>query len=164
MRWLRSWPAETPPGRAHVIDELPRLVIRDYDYRSALYGVQDDVLLLEWDVAMGADDMAAFAERAEQKPDEVLVAPYKLYPAGSAPVWVHRVRIGEHRTRFVHSHEQLCDYFGLGCVYLPYALIAEFIRENGDSPLNDLTFSAWHYRTHGPVAIDWSLHPAHLHS
>src|SRR6266705_1341970 len=78
MRLIRSWPAKPPAGRACVQDGMERLVMDGYDYRC-IEAIDDDVLLLEWDIAIGEHELVRFAERARQAPDRVLVAPYPLY-------------------------------------------------------------------------------------
>jgi hypothetical protein len=163
MRWVRSWPATIPAGRAHVVDEMPRLVIADYDYRP-LASVQDDVCLLEWDVALDPADARRFERTAGQEPDRVLVAPYRLHLPGEPWAWAHRRVLCDGRHGWVHSGEPTCDYFGFGCIYLPWSLVSRFLRERAGEPLNDETFSKWHREAIArPVAIDWSIRPVHLH-
>lgn len=158
MRLVRSWPEVIPQGRAHVIDEIQRIVIKDYDYASTLRDLDDDVLLLEWDIAVGQEDLWAFAQRATAASDGVLVAPYRLYPEGTGllgPVWAHRRNYLE----FVDEDEPVCWMFGLGMVYLPRHLLAAF---DGDR-LDDGLFSEWHYQKVGkPVPICWDVRPVHL--
>ena len=170
MKLLRSWPATVPPGRAYVHDAVPRLVMRDYDYRI-LGDVDDDVLLIEWDLAIGKDDLVEFADRARATPDRVLVAPYRLYAYSSdrdrpAPVWAHRRYIGTPETgQLVHVAEgdPVAHLWGLGLTYLPRQVIAAFLAAwSGD--VSDGSMSGWHYRNVEPgVPITWDIRPVHLH-
>ena len=70
MKILRSFPepGKIPPGRAYVADDLEKLYTplgaggrADF---SALRGLADDVILVEWDVAVDRADMARFARLA----------------------------------------------------------------------------------------------------
>jgi hypothetical protein len=157
MRLLRSWPARIPEGRSYVVDDLPRLVIDGFDY-AALRTSSDDVLLLEWDIAVGQEDLLRFAQRAAATPDDVLVAPYRLYPEGSGwsePVWAHRRNYLE----WVDEGEPVCVMFGLGMAYLPRKLLAAFAGDR----LDDASFSTWHYANVGKaVPIAWDVRPVHL--
>jgi hypothetical protein len=78
MRLLRSWPSRIPEGRSYVVDDIERLVIDNHSY-GPLSAVDDDVLLLEWDIAIGQEDLRHFADHAAKDPDRVLVAPYRIY-------------------------------------------------------------------------------------
>lgn len=157
MQLLRSWPATIPHGRAHVEDDIPKLVIDGYDY-GPLRTLEQDVLLLEWDIAVGQEDLRAFARRAAARSDDVLVAPYRLYPDGTdlpEPVWAHR----RNYLTFVDEDEPDCWMFGFGMVYLPKHLVAAF-----DGPIfDDGRFSEWHAQKVGkPVPIAWDVRPVHL--
>lgn len=169
MQIIRSWPARVPPGRAYVQDDLPRLVIEDYDYR-ALADVDDDVLLIEWDIAVGKEDLAEFAARARSAPDRVLVAPYRLYHVASGrpcpPRWAHRRYEGTPETgRLVHVQDgdPVAHLWGLGMTYLPCAVICGFVAA-WDGHVSDGSLSGWHYRNVRPdVPITWDIRPVHLH-
>lgn len=187
MRWVRSWPAgDVPPGRAHVVDELPRLVIADYDY-TPLGALDDDVCLIEWDMALSLEDRLAFERSVSIAPAHVLVAPYRLYLLGQ-PVWAHRRVFSNYRTRWVMTGETHCELFSFGLIYLPRALVRAFLAapapERGrwpdvkpgdytDSRFTDQTFSTWHlfrsskehyHELLAPrVRIAWHVNPVHLH-
>lgn len=171
MQLLRSWPEQVPEGRAHVVDDIPRLVMRDYDYRAPLAEVDDDVLLIEWDLAIGKEDLAEFARRARAAPDRVLVAPYRLYHYSSnrdraEPIWVHRRYEGTPESgtlRHVTEADATCHLWGLGLTYLPRWVVAKFVAEWGGT-LSDGALSGWHYRhVQQEVPITWDIRPVHLH-
>lgn len=167
MRLLRSWPATVPAGRAYVQDNMPRLVMDRFDYRPVLDEINDDVLLIEWDLAIGKEDLAEFARRAKAAPEDVLVAPYRLYHASSGkdrvkPVWVHR-RYESGGLVHVQEGDPVCHLWGLGMTYLPRDIVRAFL-DAGDWTLSDGALSGWHYRHVRPnVPITWDIRPVHLH-
>jgi hypothetical protein len=155
MRLVRSWPETVPPNRAHVVDDIEHFVMDDFDY-SGLRDLKDDVLLLEWDMAVGIEHLTAFAERAVKTPDDVLVAPYILYDFYPWPVWAHRRAL----TEFVDEGEPECHAFSFGMVYLPQWMLAAFNYPR----LDDCTFSTWHrLNVQKAVPIMWDVRPVHLH-
>jgi len=171
VRLLRSWPCHIPEGRAYVVDDIERLIIDNHHYRS-LGDIDDDVLLLEWDIAVDKEGLSAFAQRAQATPDRVLVAPYRIYYEHvlPAPVWAHRHWAGEpvgmsnmvDVTPLV-TGDPVCQLFGLGMVYLPRALIRGFLDAGYANHFGDVEFSQWHYRhVAHDVPIDWSVRPVHL--
>lgn len=170
MKLLRSWPAVVPDGRAYVHDNVERLVMEDYDYRL-LDDVDDDVLLIEWDIAVDKEQLQTFAARARSTPERVLVAPYKLYHFSSdrdrpTPVWAHRKYVGTPETgQLVHvdEHDPVCHLWGLGLTYLPRWIVRRFLDE-WPGTLSDGAFSGWHYRhIEQDVPIAWDVRPVHLH-
>lgn len=173
MRLVRSWPDRIPEGRAHVVDNVERLVLHNHDYKP-LAAIDDDVLLLEWDIAVGQEDLRAFAAHARQDPDRVLVAPYRIYAdAYNLPtdVWAHRRWDGTgvgtvipNGATPVATGDPWCQLFGLGMVYLPRDLHRRFAAVAWSSHFGDTQFSMWHYEhvTHD-VPICWDVHPVHLH-
>src|SRR5580692_1999207 len=74
MKILRSFPDDGgPKGRAYVQDDIERLYNRPFDY-SGLKQYGEDIVLLEWDIAVSKTDLARFADRAEG--DWPIVAPF----------------------------------------------------------------------------------------
>lgn len=169
MKVLRSWPFAIPPGRSYVVDTLPRHVMSDYSYRG-LGDYGDDILLIEWDMAVSREDLVRFAELVAERPGEVLVAPYKVYtptrrlaPLPGGPKWVHRRYVGDKEsTRWVTEDDAECDLWGLGLAYLPRAVIEEFLAF-WPGHFNDTAISGWHFDRYGPVRIAWDVRPIHLH-
>jgi hypothetical protein len=168
VRLLRTWPRRIPEGRNYVIDDVERLVVHQYDAR-ALATVGDDVLVIEWDIAVSREDLALFADTARATPGRVLVAPYRLYPPAYGlrePIWSPRTMPGNVP---VQPGDQVCHYFGFGMTYLPQALLERFagtwLRQNPAGNLTDETFSGWHYRTvaERDVPVCWNVRPVHLH-
>ena len=188
MRWVRSWPLPMPAHRAYVMDELERLLTADdYDYTPLWYWFERNpdeqgVCLIEWDIALEPPQYELFASMAAVNPDRVLVAPQALHhvsPAGS--VWAHRALNPLGGERWVEYLEPVCDYFAFGLIYFPRAAVQLFMEspapERGrplvapggyeDCRFTDQTFSVWHrhrYTGGGPVKIEWSIRPVHLHA
>jgi hypothetical protein len=172
VRLIRSFPATVPAGRAYVVDQIERHLMSDYDYRW-LGDVDDDVLLLEWDVAVGAVELEAFASAVAGEPKRVRVAPYRLHESLSGrqyffhPLWAHRrYENGERNTRFIVPGDATCHLFGFGMIYLPRHLIRGFLDWRPDKAFGDTEFSGWHYKFNADdreVPVDWDMHVVHLH-
>jgi hypothetical protein len=153
-----------PTGRSYVVDQIERLVIENHDYRSLL-DVEDDVCLLEWDIAVSKGDLEIFADIARTRSDSVLVAPYLLYTPD--PVWAHRTWPGGTLTpegaEPVRTGALTCNLFGLGMVYLPRAAIRGFRLSGWANHFGDVEFSMWHYHNvDTEVPITWAVQPVHL--
>jgi hypothetical protein len=173
MKLIRSFPATIPAGRAYVVDDMPRHLMHDYDYRW-LGDVDDDVLLLEWDIAVGAEELEAFVAAVAAEPKRVRVAPYRIHESLTGktyhchPLWAHRRYLNQDRnTRFIVGPEdETCHLFGFGMTYLPRHLIRGFMAWRPGLPFGDTEFSGWHYmfnRDDREVVVDWSVHVVHLH-
>lgn len=170
MKAVRSWPDAVPPGRNYVVDNLPRLVMRDYSYR-VLGDLDDDVLLIEWDLAIGREDFEHFVDLARAEPGRVLVAPYRIYQTTTGddlfpqPFWVHRRYTDgtEQAMRFVTPDDATCHLWGLGLVYLPRQVISGFLS-SWPGHASDASISGWHHRNvEQETRIAWDVRPVHLH-
>jgi hypothetical protein len=170
MRLIRSWPATIPPNRSYVIDGMERLVMSDYSYR-VLDDIADDVVLFEWDVAVGKVELDTWLARSRAEPERVRVGPYQIHESftGRAyqchPLWAHRLyNPGEASVRFVTPDDKTCHLFGFGMVYLPRLYVERFL-EFWPGHFDDVAFSGWHYRNADDpeVPIDWDCAPVHLH-
>lgn len=171
MRLIRSWPAEIPEDRGYVVDGIERLVMTGYDYKC-LADIDDDVILIEWDIAVGKEELELFIERAKAQPDQIRVAPYRLYPGlykMRAPIWVHRVRDPGVRRFVTGPQDTHCQMFGFGLIYLPRFEVLAYLKYIKDQPrarFGDSEFSRWHMRhggAHKNVPIDWDVPLVHLH-
>jgi hypothetical protein len=171
MRIIRSFPVTVPDGRAYVVDDAERMYNANFSYRG-LVAVDDDVIHLDWDQAVGRADLVTFAGRCKAYPDQARVVPVLVdlaaRPGLAVPVWNCRVYVGD-RLRYVERGDPTADLFGFGMVYLPRKALAEFEDEfrteldDGTVRFDDTGWSGWYTRTHGPVPIDWDIHCVHLH-
>lgn len=170
MRLIRSWPAKIPEGRSYVQDGIERLVMDGYDYHC-LEQIDDDVLLLEWDIAVGAHELLRFADRAKATPERVLVAPYPIYRSTLSLVdlgrSVYPMRLyneGNYTMRWCTPEDPECHTFGFGMTYLPRQLIKEYLADDYPGLFNDVAFSQWHYLHAEPreVPIAWDCPAVHL--
>ena len=185
MRWLRSWPLEFDEGqlqsRAHVIDSLPRLYTRDYDY-TPLGEIDDDVIIIEWDIAVSSDQAEFFEKLVLIDMGRPLVAAHRLYHVEQdRMVWAHRKMTDEvGGERWISELEPQCDRFAFGLIYLPRYLVRQFLAAPApargaplvtpggytDTRFTDQTFSMWYRHrceSGGPVRVEWSVQPVHLH-
>lgn len=177
MRLVRSWPAVIPEGRSYVVDDIERFVMgrvgdRQYDYRHLL-DLNDDIVLIEWDIAINGDKLALFMARAKENPEQIRVVPYVLYRRmaregrAQIPFYVHRIRTHERRS-WSKPGDTHCQMFGFGLVYLPRWALEGFVKQMApDSHFGDTEFSRWHMRN-APVhlrdvPIDWDCEAVHLH-
>jgi hypothetical protein len=165
MRLVRSWPSRPPAGKAHVIDDASRITVDDYDYRE-LADLGDDVINLDWDIAVAREDLERFALQARAMPARVLVAPYPIYPdtrPGLPGVTWPMRRYDGGELRYVCTGEPSCHLFGFGMVYLPRQLIRGFVEVNPGINFDDTAFAGWLYRETGEeVPIAWDIRPVHL--
>lgn len=167
MKLVRSWPETIPEGRSYVVDGIERLVMDGYDYRC-LADVGDDVVLIEWDIAVGGEQLIRFMNRAQAEPDRVRVAPYLLYRSHrpQVPFYVHRIREPGYKRWVSGPEDQVCHMFGFGLIYIPRDLIVRFVDQlRPETQFTDTTFSRWHMvnARHRDVPIDWDCHAVHLH-
>lgn len=164
MRWVRTWPAKIPEGRAHVVDRLPRIVMEDYNYVLPLALLGGDAIIIEWDLAISREDWTTFTLACLADPDRVRVAPYRLYPKSTnlpEPVWAHR-RVGRNPP-WITEDDQECDLFGFGLVYLPRTVVSKYLATSPEVT-SDALFSKWHHAEGlGPVPVSWDVRPIHLH-
>lgn len=172
MKIIRSWPKHVPSGRAYVYDDLPRFVMETYDYRGLADAFTEDLILLEWDIAVDRDALERFIAWCEVEPDRVRVAPYRLWaptgsndPLSNAP-WAHRAyHYPEVKAtmRYVDEGEPTCHMFGLGMVYLPHEIVRAY-ADAAPGHFSDGSFSAWHSNNVAfETPIAWDVRPVHLH-
>jgi hypothetical protein len=188
VKLIRSWPANPPKGRARVEDGIERFLMDKGDYRG-LADYDDDILLVEWDIAVNRDELVHFIEHALQEPERPLSAPVKFFrhsPYGSLHPWPDGVdsvwplmhwrgegtRPGPNaggpdlpgsRTEIAKVGEPTCNGFTFGLVYLPRELVRAH-EEAWDGRIFDHSFSAWHfYNVRPDVRICWEVRPSHLH-
>lgn len=177
MKLLRSWPEVIPTGRNFVVDDIPKLIMKNYDY-SVLADVADDILLIEWDVAVGMEELTRFVQRAAATPDKVLAAPYRLYSGFSTrlpkPEWTawryHNNDQIQGGTYQVEPGTPTAHITSFGFTYLPRHAILGYLAARDRAidgkqwRFSDISFFGWHYRcVEQEVRLDWSVKPVHLH-
>ena len=166
MQIVRTWPHKVPPHRGHVQDDLPRFVMGGYDYRPLFEQTDDDLLIIEWDIAAGAEHFAAMLDLIHSTPDRVIAAPYRIYmlKRDPGPHWVMRRYDDEGATRWVTDGEDSCHLFGFGLTYIPRETWRAYVAANKRGWVNDNSFSRWHHEhVAAEVPIPWDIQPVHLH-
>lgn len=164
MRLIRSWPARVPRNRAHVVDNLPKLIMDGWDYAPIVDVNDEGVILLEWDIAIDREGLERFTAAAQADPEHVRVAPFRIYQttAHSYPIkphWAHRRADG---TR-VEEGEPTCTLFAFGMIYFPPGITRRYLDEV-PGHFSDGSFSGWHHNNVAPeVPIMWDVRPVHLH-
>lgn len=166
MKIVRTWPHKVPPHRGHVLDDLPKFVMGGYDYRPLFEHVDDDVLIVEWDIAVGLEHFEAMTDLARSAPDQVVAAPYRIYllPRDPGPHWVMRRFDDVDTLRWVTETDESCHTFGFGLTYVPRDVWRAFDAGNKRGWVNDNNFSRWHHEhVRAEVPIPWDIRPVHLH-
>jgi hypothetical protein len=137
-----------------------------YDYREMFEHVDDDVLIVEWDIAVGAEHFAAMADLIQTTPDGVVAAPYRIYlvPRDPGPHWVMRRYAEDGGLRWVEESDAACHFFGFGLTYIPRDLWRAHAAANLRGRVSDTDFSRWHHENvAAEVPIPWDVRPVHLH-
>jgi hypothetical protein len=117
--------------------------------------IDDDVILLEWDIVVAHHDLFNFVAHCRDMPNRLQVAPYILYNSSleglTAPVWAHRHMVREMplQLSWIEYGDTVCDLFSTGMIYIPKEIIKrldeadELVRWHNN--LNDSKFAFWHY-------------------
>lgn len=175
MKLVRSWPRDEPGEfHAHIVDNSDKVYIPAVDYRP-LRDVDDDVIHMDWDVAVGRNELRAFAQKCVAEPDIVRVAPTMVNPT--------RVQRGNPGAKFkdtwlvfkqmplgresLEPGEPYCDYYGFGMVYLPRWTIVgftDYLKARGDyESFLDSTFDVWYRKVSGKrVPVEWDTNAVHI--
>src|SRR5690348_15233357 len=78
MRLVRSWPKDPPENHPKILDDCERVYVKTIDYRP-LADLDDDVIHLDWDVAVGLIELREFAQKCMAEPEIVRTAPTMTY-------------------------------------------------------------------------------------
>jgi hypothetical protein len=165
VKILRSFPDDGgPPGRAHVEDDLERYLNRPYDY-SGLKAYGDDILLLEWDIAVSRTDLGIFAQRVKGS-EWPVVAPFLSRAGAKYMHWrAQTTAVEAERYRPIRKGEPDCDLFGFGMVYFPAWVLRDYPPGWGNSSiLSDGSLPRWLQTLPQakPVPVDWGITVVHL--
>jgi hypothetical protein len=175
---VRSWPPEKWMFEQHpyIEDNSTRITIastRDYmDYRP-LIEVNDDFIHMDWDIAIGRDELRAFAEKCYAEPNKIRAGPYRSYPT-------RRYRLGWDKTKETTWHawhslspkvevkpgDPTCKWFGMGFVYVPFWIWQEFVNDcnrTGRQFCSARALAAWyHSQVEETIALDWETNLVHV--
>jgi hypothetical protein len=191
MKWYRSYAHDLQTtldsGRAIVYDpnHCEPFYARQYSYWPLFEQVTENFCLIEWDMAISLEDRQLFEKYCREQPDRVHVAPYRSYAYRNS----YQIYEYMHRTShkfFVEEGEPYCFYFGFGLIYLPLAMVKDYMADceaervvetDWQVPFklypgpmrggatNDCSFSYWHATSTNmePVPVHWDVRPVHLH-
>ena len=127
---------------------------------------------MEQDIDFTPMQKEIFANRISELPDNILVAPYLLYPKSvgtPCPVWSPRIIIAKDvKYEWCLPGMLWCDLFGLGMTYIPHELWQDFrasIRGK-ELPTRDLDSKLslhLHFERGMAFRIEWRTPVAHYH-
>lgn len=157
-----------------MIDAIPRVETPPFDY-APLADMGEDLIHLDWDMAVSPEDLDTFAHLAMAAPQDVLVAPYRTYPGSifgadpqgrdlESPVWTAKVYSDarEQSMRNVTEDDTHAHLWGFGLVYLPAKWLCGYAARFPGEKMGDGEFSGWYYRQAGPALLAWGVRPVHL--
>lgn len=155
------------------MDGLDLVLVDNYDMRF-LQDLDDDVILLEWDIAVAQHDLVNFIAHARMAPHLIHVAPYVLYPESLdeivAPVWAHRHMLNEMplQMKWIDYGDSCCDIFSTGMIYLPGNIIQDLSKSDNlitwHNNITDSKLAFWYHHTYKQkVPVHWDCRPIHLH-
>lgn len=175
MKIIRSWPSPdqaVAATRPRVIDDCERIYVPAANSYRELLTVGTDFIHLDWDVAVGRNELRAFAAKCHAESAKVRVAPYQGYldygwlrhrSDADTSFWnLWRIE-GEQRFP-VRTGEPFCNLFGFGFVYIPYKIFRAYADTVKDGVIRDIGFGYWYWETTGqPVPVEWDVRTVHLH-
>jgi hypothetical protein len=177
MRLVRSWPNRPPDKHPRIYDNCERVYIDTTDYRPLLQ-LNDNVLHLDWDVAVAQDELRDFARKCQAEPELVRVAPTMSYPTRQRR-W-HRTTTPHHRWMgwtltddrkeriLCKPGDPFCHVSSFGVIYLPRWSIEAFCEalETGEygPDFLDFPFCYWHHVATGGrgIPIEWNTNAIHI--
>lgn len=172
MRVIRSWPMTPPDEHPRVFDNCERIYIPTTDYRP-LVDVGENLIHLDWDVAVGRTELREFARKCEAEPDRCRVAPTWAYVTRmrrdhyargqrtELMIWKYDQRRGRMRVQWGDPE---CNLFGFGFVYLPTWAFCGYVADlDPATPASDTGFGQWYFKaTNGQgVPVEWGTHAVH---
>jgi hypothetical protein len=176
MKVVRSWPLNPPKTqKPHIIDDCERVYIKTVDYRP-LADLNDDVIHLDWDVAVGMVELRNFAKKCLAEPNTVRVAPTMMYSSrywrdelpgdgrGWFTDWMVQVQMNV-GTRPIKYGEPYGHFFSFGLVYLPKQILRDFVNQLKDNEqFRDREFCQWFQKSTGgtSVPVEWATNAVHL--
>lgn len=171
MRIVRSFPRVIPPNRAYIVDQLERFYNQDYGYAGfQQVTAEDDIILLEWDIAIDQPNLRRFIRHCETQPDWPVTAPYHK-TEDDIVHWMHFRKTGMsphggELWRPIFEGERDCDQVGTGIMYFPQGILDGCPNSDaGSQVLNDGLISRYlrSLPQWKPVPIMWDITVTHLH-
>lgn len=183
---VRTWPQEHWVGiddHAYVVDNATRVITKSEllpnggfytDYR-ALSEVGTDFITMDWDIAIGRDELRAFADKCRENPGKLRAGPYRSYPGRRTQVGVdptqettwhawHSIRPDVE----VQPGDPTCRYFGIGFLYVPFsvwtAFADDFTKKFPDPRwCSARNLASWYHANVAPtIDLDWNVNLVHL--
>ena len=182
---VRSWPPEQwmLDDHPYVVDNARRIVIGSqktgpntyYNDMRPLSQVGQDFIHLDWDMAVGRDELRAFADKCRQKPDKLRSAACRTYPT-------RRYQLGDDpdkRTRWhawhslnpeieVNYGDPVCKWFSFAFIYVPFAIwtafVTDFNKVHGTRPrwCSGRSLASWYHKNVSEeIDLDWDTHVVH---
>ena len=175
---VRSWAPEEwmVTDHPYIQDNATRITIastREYmDYRP-LIEIGGDFIHMDWDIAIGRDELKAFAAECRKNPDKLRAGPYRSYPT-------RRYRLGLDETHLTTWHawhslrpkvevkpgDETCMFFGMGFVYIPFAVWEGFVADSNAKSLkfcSGRALASWYHANVEPtIALDWNVNLVHV--
>ena len=175
MRWFQSFPWPAPENRSFVAwrpGAVERIVVEHGAYGEAIRRMYQasgsGFFMIEWDIALGLDQVAAMEAAARWRPEYIHVGNYALHHQAEPPrvQWNQPVAKTEQASREWRSKDILdCDQPGLGLIWFPVWVLELMEAENRWQALRypnaDATFWNWVGKDKMHVVED--VRPVHLH-
>jgi hypothetical protein len=165
----------------YIIDNSTKITLtstRDYINYRALTKAGKSFIHMDWDIAIGRDELRAFAAKCRANPDKLRAGPYQTYPT-------RRYRLGwdsDKRTRWHAWHtwkdtsrypedevkpgDPTCRFFGMGFVYVPWDVWKGYIADCNERNLNIIScrqLSRWyHANVADAIDLEWDTHLVHV--
>jgi hypothetical protein len=172
MKIVRSWPRNPPPWHPLIEDDCERVYIPGIDY-SPLLDLDDDLIHLDWDVAVGRNELKRFADKCKAEPEIVRTAPYTTYKSrqylnhpwrgGKDQFTVWHYSLGGQKVELLQG-ELNCNLTGFGLIYLPKLAFAGYMADKPDGePAMDTPFCLWYLENTGrDIPVEWWVNAVHV--
>ena len=151
---------------------------KGFSFRPSITGhyteLEEDFIHLDWDIAIGRDEIREFATRCSQNPSQVRSIPYRSYPTRrrrdkwfnqKTTEWCawHIVPNIPGGKRRIDTNDPTCDLVGFGAIYIPIQMFKDYAKqETGEC--TDFKFSEWYYNSvdNKGIPLEWDIPIVHL--
>jgi len=179
---VRSWPPEEWMFENHpyVVDNARRVVINSkrngdsyfVDYRP-LYEVGQNMIHMDWDMAIGRNELRDFADRCRENPEKLRSAACRTYPTRQYQLGLDKTKQTEWHAWHsldpkveVKPGDPTCKWCSIALCYIPWSVWKPFVESYGDR--KDCWASArglanW-YRDNveDSIDLDWDTNVVHV--